>query len=184
LYGIQVMGKPWLSLESRLTIVSLGALAATFAYLSASFKLWSLQKKAKTFVVLIKAAVPTKLLDRFLKVVNDEYLLLVTSAGATDCQVLTNVASMLNADSVSDDEVEEVISVSDDKVEEVIIVYEFDRQAAYRQAVSTAVAFNGANKQKVPLGILVGLDKLFPTEKTGIRYRCVTGDAARLTGEM
>ena len=167
------MGKPWLSLESRLTIVSLGALAATFAYLSASFKLWSLQKKAKTFVVLIKAAVPTKLLDRFLKVVNDEYLLLVTSAGATDCQVLTNVASMLNADSVSDDE-----------VEEVIIVYEFDRQAAYRQAVSTAVAFNGANKQKVPLGILVGLDKLFPTEKTGIRYRCVTGDAARLTGEM
>ena len=46
------MGKPWLSLESRLTLVSLGALAATFAYVAASYELWSLRRKSKVCVYL------------------------------------------------------------------------------------------------------------------------------------
>ena len=98
---------------------------------------------------------------------------MLTSGGDGDEKAVAQpaVASNLSASDVGD-------------VVQVIIIYEFPTRRAYDTAVATTVAFNGTNNAKKPLGMLVGLNKLFSTDKTGVHYSCSTGDAKRLCAEM
>ena len=125
----------------------------------------------------MNAAVPKKLLTDFVAVISSSHLKLASSAGATDCQVV--VAKEPQPGPWQGPAAAPGLDASD--VVHVIIIYEFPTQRAYAAAVATTVAFNGPGNAKKPLGMLVGLDKLFGTDKTGVQYSCNTGDATRLS---